>query len=123
MHADQTASNLMVFPLPHGSLASVLFATLLVLTPLQPHATSEAIAVATAVEARKGVNYGLLFTSYQTILSQLQLRTKVPLDITHDHHACSPSHSFSMSIALQQPLYRAPQVGCNLYSVALCIQY
>ena len=36
-YADQMASDLMVVPLPHGSLASVLFGTLLVWTPLQPH--------------------------------------------------------------------------------------
>ena len=36
-YTDQMASDLMVVPLHHGSLASVLFGTLLVWTPLQPH--------------------------------------------------------------------------------------
>ena len=36
-YTDQMASDLMVVPLPHGSLASVLFGTLLVWTPSQPH--------------------------------------------------------------------------------------
>ena len=34
---SQMASDLMVVPLPHGNLASVLFGTLLVWTPSQPH--------------------------------------------------------------------------------------
>ena len=36
-YADQMVSDLTVIPLPHGSLASVLFGTLLVWTPSQPH--------------------------------------------------------------------------------------
>ena len=109
------ASDLMVVPLPHGSLASVLFGTLLVWTPLASYmsdATREARAVATAAEARKREKYALLSKSHHFVPVAIETSGALGPDaltdisrrqqsITHDHQSL-PFLLQRVSIALQQ---------------------
>ena len=90
-----------------GSLACVLFGTLLVLTPSQFHTSLMSqgkleLYIATAAEARKREKCALLSKSHRAILFQLQLRPKVSVvlslltdisrhqqSITHDQQSLS----------------------------------
>ena len=106
-YADQMVSKLIVVLLPHGSLASVLFGTLLVLpatfaTSYISDATRKARAVATAAEARKE-KYALLSRSHHFVpiaietsgalgsdaLSLLTDISRHQKSITHDHQTLS----------------------------------
>ena len=78
-------SNPTVGQLPQGSVDSVLFGTLLVLTPLQPHTQLMQRSREARAEARKRGKYALLSRSHHFV----PVATETSGDLDPDALSCS----------------------------------